>query len=185
MAKTEDGRQPSEDEEEVSALLDRMGALLAGVANALKGEPAALAMHDWSDLPEVAAKVAAENAELKKALAGHLFDGESLSEREALRSELIEQGLRAQEIVGQVRTLRKEWRHLPVWGPTPEGWMILDGVDLYGLLEELDIALGDKEPHVRVPRVPRRPREVQKIGIDWSDDEEKIDWSEVYDEDNL
>jgi hypothetical protein len=34
-------------------------------------------------------------ATLKRALAGHLFDGESVSTREAIRNELIEQGLRA------------------------------------------------------------------------------------------
>ena len=33
-----------------------------------------------------------ENERLRRALAGHLFDGESLSTREAIRSELIKQG---------------------------------------------------------------------------------------------
>lgn len=41
-----------------SALRDRMDSLLTGVAAALKGEPGPLVMHDWSDLPEVAAEVA-------------------------------------------------------------------------------------------------------------------------------
>lgn len=54
----------------------------------------------WTDTPpgyagvlETKTGLAAEVERLKRALAGHLFDGESLSTREAIRSELIEQGL--------------------------------------------------------------------------------------------
>lgn len=40
--------------DEYDQLITRQGELLTGVANALKGEPAPLSMHDWSDLPAVA-----------------------------------------------------------------------------------------------------------------------------------
>lgn len=40
---------------EADALRERMTTLLTEVANALKGAPDPLTMHDWSDLPEVAA----------------------------------------------------------------------------------------------------------------------------------
>lgn len=39
------------------ALRDRMSELLTGVAAALKGDPPALTMHDWSDLPALAAEL--------------------------------------------------------------------------------------------------------------------------------
>jgi hypothetical protein len=41
---------------------ERMDDLLTRTANALKGEPPPLTLHDWSDLPEVAARVVAERA---------------------------------------------------------------------------------------------------------------------------
>jgi hypothetical protein len=41
-------------------LRDRMADLLTRTAHALKGEPAALTLHDWSDLPEVAAEAVAK-----------------------------------------------------------------------------------------------------------------------------
>jgi ElaB/YqjD/DUF883 family membrane-anchored ribosome-binding protein len=44
------------DLDESEALRDRMAGLLTGVANALKGDPPPLVMHDWSDLPTVAKK---------------------------------------------------------------------------------------------------------------------------------
>lgn len=44
--------------EEVDALRDRLGELLTGVANALKGPPPELVWHDWSDLPRLAAAYA-------------------------------------------------------------------------------------------------------------------------------
>jgi len=52
-------------EEEV-ALRERLGDLLTGVAAALKGPPTELQLHDWSDLPVLAAKLAAELAEAKQ-----------------------------------------------------------------------------------------------------------------------
>jgi hypothetical protein len=45
--------------EESEALRDRMADLLTSVANALKGDPGPLKVHDWSDLPAVAAETAA------------------------------------------------------------------------------------------------------------------------------
>jgi hypothetical protein len=39
-------------------LRDRMTDLLTGVAYALKGDPGQLHMHDWSDLPALAAEMA-------------------------------------------------------------------------------------------------------------------------------
>lgn len=56
----------------------------------------------WSALETVET----ERARLKRALAGHLFDGESLDTREAIRSELIEQGFRQAEAV---ETLIDQW----------------------------------------------------------------------------
>jgi hypothetical protein len=41
------------------ALRDRMRDLLTRTANALKGDPGPLKLHDWSDLPEVAARLRA------------------------------------------------------------------------------------------------------------------------------
>lgn len=56
----------------------------------------------WTNRPpgyaEERDKARAEIERLKRALAGHLFDGESLSTREAIRSELIEQGLRVASV---------------------------------------------------------------------------------------
>lgn len=49
--------------DESEELRDRLGELLTGVANALKGDPPPLTMHDWSDLPAVAKKAAAAAAE--------------------------------------------------------------------------------------------------------------------------
>ncbi len=49
-------------------------------------------------------------AALKRALAGHLFDGESVSTREAVRNELMALGFEADQAVERVRAL-----HEPVW----------------------------------------------------------------------
>jgi hypothetical protein len=48
------------DVEEYDQLLTRLRDLLTGTANALKGEPGPLVLHDWSDLPKVATDVVAE-----------------------------------------------------------------------------------------------------------------------------
>lgn len=45
-------------------------------------------------LPPEQRVLVAEIVRLRQALAGHLFDGESLTFREALRSELVQQGIR-------------------------------------------------------------------------------------------
>jgi len=50
------------DNEELHRLRERLAELLTGVANGLKGEPPELVMHDWSDLPELAAKTATDLA---------------------------------------------------------------------------------------------------------------------------
>lgn len=44
---------------------------------------------------------------LKRALAGHLFDGESLSTREAIRTELITNGLTALDQLERIKLLVK------------------------------------------------------------------------------
>lgn len=44
-------------EDEYVVLCDRLSELLTQTAEALKGPPPPLAMHDWSDLPAVAAKL--------------------------------------------------------------------------------------------------------------------------------
>lgn len=41
-----------EEEQEYAWLLGRMSMLLTSTANALKGPPADLHLHDWSDLPD-------------------------------------------------------------------------------------------------------------------------------------
>lgn len=53
------------DNDEYDQLLTRLRDLLTGTANALKGEPEPLHMHDWSDLPKVAAAVATERNRLR------------------------------------------------------------------------------------------------------------------------
>lgn len=58
-----EGAQAERDESD--ALRERMAGLLTGVANALKGDPGPLKMHDWSDLPTVAASVVAERDQMK------------------------------------------------------------------------------------------------------------------------
>lgn len=46
------------DGHEQDMLIGRMSTLLSGVANALKGEPDELTLHDWSDLPRLARELA-------------------------------------------------------------------------------------------------------------------------------
>lgn len=46
--------------EEYASLTGRMSRLLEATATALKGDPGPLRLHDWSDLPMVAALSAAE-----------------------------------------------------------------------------------------------------------------------------
>lgn len=53
-----------EQAEEYDQLLGRLGELLTGVANALKGDPPDLVMHDWSDLPRVAQELVEERNRL-------------------------------------------------------------------------------------------------------------------------
>ena len=57
--------------DENEALRDRMSSLLTEMANALKGPPAALSLHDWSDLPKVAAtqRAVMQRAVMQQALA--------------------------------------------------------------------------------------------------------------------
>ncbi len=48
----------TEETHEYEQLTGRMSMLLTATANALKGEPAELHLHDWSDLPAVAKRLA-------------------------------------------------------------------------------------------------------------------------------
>jgi len=43
--------------DEYAELLDRLSKLLTDTANALKGDPGPLKLHDWSDLPKVAQRL--------------------------------------------------------------------------------------------------------------------------------
>jgi hypothetical protein len=52
-----------EENNEYAQINGIMQKLLVGVANALKGEPQPLHMHDWSDLPKVALQTVAEMGE--------------------------------------------------------------------------------------------------------------------------
>ena len=45
---------------ELHELNGKLGSLLERTANALKGLPGPLHMHDWSDLPDVAARIRTE-----------------------------------------------------------------------------------------------------------------------------
>lgn len=58
------------------ATIKKMGDLLTGVADALKGDPGPLVLHSWDDLPELAKKLVADNAVLLR-LANHDPDCES------------------------------------------------------------------------------------------------------------
>lgn len=60
-----------EEAEDDDTLRTRLGTLLTGVANGLKGTPAPLHHHDWSDLPALAAATAAQLHAIK-VLAGPL-----------------------------------------------------------------------------------------------------------------
>lgn len=55
--------------DESDAVREMMSPLLTGVANALKGQPPPLTLHDWSDLPAVAATVKASRDSAEAALA--------------------------------------------------------------------------------------------------------------------
>lgn len=57
------------DNDEYSELLDRLSKLLTNTANALKGAPGPLILHDWSDLPAVAKTLTAERDRFREALA--------------------------------------------------------------------------------------------------------------------
>jgi len=52
-------RRLREDADEDASVRDMLASLLTSTANALKGEPEQLWMHDWSDLPQVAGQHAA------------------------------------------------------------------------------------------------------------------------------
>ncbi len=43
--------------DELHKLIARLAELLTGVANAIKGEPPPLVLHDWSDLPKLAGRL--------------------------------------------------------------------------------------------------------------------------------
>ena len=60
--------------DEESRLRKRLSDLLEQTANALKGEPDLLHLHDWSDLPEVAKQLKAENDWLRLQLMEKLCD---------------------------------------------------------------------------------------------------------------
>jgi hypothetical protein len=65
---------------EYDGTLSRLSELLTGTANALKGEPDELTMHDWSDLPSVATSlVSALSAEREARAAAVLRYGSHLS----------------------------------------------------------------------------------------------------------
>lgn len=52
-------RASRDEVDEYAQLTDRLSFLLTGTANALKGDPGPLTLHDWSDLPAVAAGLVA------------------------------------------------------------------------------------------------------------------------------
>lgn len=58
--------------EECDALRERMADLLRGVADALRGPAPPLTSWDWSDLPDRASRLHAENERLRAAL-GRLY----------------------------------------------------------------------------------------------------------------
>lgn len=71
------------------ALMNRMIKLLTDTANAIKGDPDPLAMHDWSDLPRVSTAMRAEVANLREIIdrmAGE-HDG-AAAERDAFKKAL-------------------------------------------------------------------------------------------------
>jgi hypothetical protein len=85
-------------------LLDDVPALLAALDEAnteIERLQARIDGQAWEDLQ-------AENQRLRRALAGHLFDRESLNTREAIRSELIIQGFEAEAAVQRVEALCDE-----------------------------------------------------------------------------
>lgn len=61
-AQHEDAKAESDEQDR---LLSQLGELLTGVADALKGEPPPLVMHDWSDLPTRATDIVAERDRLQ------------------------------------------------------------------------------------------------------------------------
>jgi HAMP domain-containing protein len=57
-----------EETEEYDLLTTRQAKLLTDTANALKGDPPPLVIHDWATLPAVAAEVVAERDRLKQVI---------------------------------------------------------------------------------------------------------------------
>lgn len=62
---------------ELTEFVNLITPLLHGTANALKGEPGPLHMHDWSDLPKVAADLVAERDRLRESVARYKAFAES------------------------------------------------------------------------------------------------------------
>lgn len=73
--------QLAEESEDDDRLRNRLAALLTGVANGLKGQPAPLSSHDWSDLPVKAETARAEIKDLHYQLAAETLRADQGWER--------------------------------------------------------------------------------------------------------
>lgn len=79
----------------------------------------------------------AEIARLKRALAGHLFDREAISTREAIRIELIEQGFADREaLTAELASVRAELAdykdRVQVWETQTAGAVLIRYSERYG-----------------------------------------------------
>jgi len=99
------------DRDDADAVAARLAALLTGVADALKGPPGPLKLHDWSGLPDLAAHVVRERDEARAALAAAAAPGAramrefiavrlSPEDAEAVRTMMTEDALEEAEAFG-------------------------------------------------------------------------------------
>jgi hypothetical protein len=92
----------------------------------------------------------AEVERLRKALAGTLFDGESITAREAIRTELINMGIRAYVSLDGVKDLVEDLKYHESreGGPVNILARINKWVDVRDVLQEVLYAAGDETPPV-------------------------------------
>jgi len=123
--------------DEADHLRERMDELLTKTAAALKGEPAELTMHDWSDLPAVAARMVTREADAiarEEAAAKMLSASEDERERLSSRVRELLATINAPEIIHFAHAVeieaahqRERWGSDHDVGKTDADWLWLIG----------------------------------------------------------
>lgn len=126
--------------EEYHQLVTRLGNLLTGVANALKGDPDELAWHDWSDLPAVATAVMTDLGEARELADTLAVENDRLTqERVSLEARLFE----ARRLIKSIRTMVEHARKISA-SPTMT-FYVADLERLLGLDVPRPHKLGDRD----------------------------------------